>query len=85
VLSSFFNQTFKTVSLAAHSQQIIGALAMRDVNDPGYYLARAEQEEASARRTSNALAATIHLGLAERYRACAREFEEVIRLRLVRD
>ncbi len=58
---------------------------MRDINDTGYYLIRAEQEEEAARHTTNALAATIHLGLAERYRAKASECEEGQRLRLVRD
>ena len=63
----------------------IGALGMRDNDNAGYYLIRAEQEEEASRITTNALAATVHLSLAERYRAKASECEEGIRLRLVRD
>lgn len=58
---------------------------MTDNDNAGYYLARAEQEEEAARITTNALAVTIHLSLASRYRAKAIECDENQRLRLVRD
>lgn len=58
---------------------------MQDTDSAAYYLTRAEQESEAARLTTNVLAATIHLSLAERYRARADECEQVPTLRLVRD
>ncbi len=58
---------------------------MQDTESATYYLSRAEQESDAARDTTNVLAATIHLSLAERYRAKADECEEVYKLRLVRE
>ena len=60
-------------------------MAMKDNENAAYYFMRAEQEEEAARATTNSLAASIHLGLAERYRIKAFECEEGRRLRLVRD
>ncbi len=58
---------------------------MKDTESAAYFFIRAEQESEAARVTTNALAATIHLSLAERYRAKAYACEEGQRLRLVRD
>ncbi len=58
---------------------------MKDTESATYYLIRAEQEADAARVTTYALAATIHLSLAERYRAKADECEQGFKLRLVRD
>ena len=58
---------------------------MTNDHNAEYYFLRAEQEEEAARTTTNALAATIHLNLADRYRAKASECGEAPRLRLIRD
>lgn len=58
---------------------------MQDTESATYYLIRAEQESDAARDTTNALAASIHLSLAERYRAKADECQEVNKLRLIRE
>ncbi len=58
---------------------------MRDNDNAGYYLIRAGQEEQAAHATLNVLAATVHLSLAERYRAKAHECEHDPELRQVLD
>lgn len=58
--------------------------AMNNNENAAYYFNRAEQEEASANATSNLLAASIHLGLADRYRAKASECEDGQILKLIR-
>ena len=60
-------------------------MTMKDDDNSAYYFSRAEQEEEAARVSTNALAAKIHLSLAERYRAAAYERENGQKLRLVRD
>jgi hypothetical protein len=54
-------------------------------HNAAYYWARAQQEDAAARRALNPLAATIHRSLASRYRAKADELEDSQLLSIVRD
>lgn len=59
---------------------------MQENDNASYFMfRRAEQEEEAARLTTNALAASVHLSLARRYRARANEGEEGTRVRPVRD
>ncbi len=54
---------------------------MRDNNTADYFQSRAEQEEEAAGTSINALAVSIHFGLASHYRALAyeREIDKALR------